>query len=47
MKTQYQVNAPAISQKYAGSEHRATFMAIAIHPFTRARPFRIGPLERI
>lgn len=32
---------------YAESEHRAKFMAIAIHPYISGQPFRIGPLERI
>jgi len=32
---------------YAESQHRAKFMAIAIHPYISGQPFRIGPLERI
>lgn len=32
---------------YQESEHRAKFMAIAIHPYISGQPFRIKPLEAI
>ncbi len=32
---------------YEESEHRAKFIAIAIHPYISGQPFRIKPLEKI
>jgi peptidoglycan/xylan/chitin deacetylase (PgdA/CDA1 family) len=43
----YKRTVESFERLYSESEHRAKFMAIAIHPYISGQPFRIGPLERI
>ena len=43
----YKRTIESFERLYSESEHRAKFLAIAIHPYISGQPFRIGPLERI